>query len=175
MEYKTAQRKGKGENLPVAPHRRRVPIEIVEEETADPKISGSARQSGRSCSSDSKPLIEELPGSAAQPSRLAQIPVKTFQQAKEERTSRTNRTVGGGILRQDGSNADDVSRSKATTTRPDAPPVIKTNRQGKLSTTPITKPVNVFDFQRQWQANTDHEARWTILQVCNRACDPLLF
>lgn len=156
--------------MPVAPYRRRVPIDIVEDadtpaQPAEVKSQGSSK----------RPLIEELPDPTPESVRPSSPVIKSFQQAKEERSTRVTKTIGGGIFKRDGSNSDDVFRAKKTTTTTSSPPVIHTNGNTSIGSTPVPKPANSFEFQRRWQSEPTSDAKWAILHVRTRCLQLHLF
>lgn len=123
------------------------------------EASSSAKRKG--------PLIEEISDSTPAPE--SNTPPKTFQQAKQERETRGPRKVGGGILKRDGSHSAAIFTPKVAipveaATPPPDPVLVESkpvNGLGKAQ----AKSTNAFEFQRQWQSDTDNEARWSLLQA----------
>jgi hypothetical protein len=157
--------------VPVAPYRRRVPIDIVEDADTPPQPAEVKSQG-----SSKRPLIEELPDPTPESVRPSPPVIKSFQQAKEERSTRATKTIGGGIFKRDGSNSDDVFRAKKTTiTASSSPPAIHSNGNTTTASAPMAKPANSFEFQRRWQAESTSDAKWAILHVRTRCLQLYLF
>lgn len=178
------------------PYRRRVPIEIVDtpnislddkkvdqpsenvsiEEISTPGVNSNRTAKTAHSTTRKGPLIEEIPIASPTTSSTEVPPAtaKTFQKAKQERASRT---VGGGIMKRDGSHSSNIFTPKAvvpSSTKPASAtsPSIDSEAASKLvngsgagAKQQFPKPTNAFEFQRQWHSETDHNSRWSILQV----------
>lgn len=186
--------------IPPTPYRRRVPIEIVDtkdtpkdsklqaskssekakrqsppvEEISTPAVKAGGAAKNIQPTEKKTPLIQELPDPPnSTPSNPPQPTApKSFQQAKEERLNRGVRTVGGGIMKRDGSHSNSIFVPK-TVVSPSSEPTSATKPASESSTANgsktsqpknRSKPTNAFEFQRQWQADTDNESRWSVLQ-----------
>ncbi|KAG8774408.1 hypothetical protein FRC15_001312 [Serendipita sp. 397] len=151
------------------PRRRRVPIDIVEDEIPASQTS-KPEEKPFSPSSNKKPLIEEI-----SPSTNAST-LKSFHQVKEERETRKTRIVGGGILKKDGSNAAtifepraSVHASESTNSHVASEPMLSVAEQ------PSKSPTNSFEFQRKWNSTDDIYKKWLILQSLSPNTLPSFF
>ncbi|KAG8847971.1 RNA polymerase II-associated protein 3 [Serendipita sp. 411] len=151
------------------PRRRRVPIDIVEDEILASQTS-KPEEKPLSPSSNKKPLIEEI-----SPSTNAST-FKSFHQVKEERETRITRIVGGGILKKDGSNMATifepraiVHASESTNSDVASQPILSVAEQ------PSKPPTNSFEFQRKWNSTDDLYKKWLVLQSLSPETLPNFF
>ncbi|PVF94639.1 hypothetical protein CPB86DRAFT_788868 [Serendipita vermifera] len=161
---------------PQKPYRRRVPIEIVEDDVVEAKSTDTLQSSSKEESitpetteamQKIKPLIEEIRSPSVANSKPSP---PSFQQAKQDRAQRTYKTVGGGFIKRDGTTPDAVFKPKtiievANTETIQTSPEPEENKepiQSRLYNQP--KPANAFEFQRQWQRFQNLDDRWAILQ-----------
>ncbi|CAG7852200.1 SubName: Full=Uncharacterized protein {ECO:0000313/EMBL:CCA67660.1} [Serendipita indica DSM 11827] len=149
--------------------RRRVPIEIVEDEEA-PTVDGTSTQPS-SVNKDA-PIIEIISEGV---SKESSNPPKSFQQAKQERSSRV-KAVGGGIFKRDGTHSASIFEPKDVTSKPsgNTPPEVESPIVTP-SPAPQEPPRNAFEFSIQWNSAVDDKAKWKILKSVAPQTLPTLF
>jgi hypothetical protein len=171
-----------------ATSRRRVPIEIVEDDSRalrhrDAKIAtqedgkqlkdikdneflqplSSRTISSSACSDDPSSSVKpEQSTIAALPRQTTSTKVQTFKDAKQSRDTTKPSRVGGGIFRSSGNHT--LFNRNEEIPRP-AP--VTTSPPTTVDGTVPKAPMTLFNFTKMWDSHMEDKIRWNILSVCD--------
>ncbi|KAF8133415.1 hypothetical protein EV363DRAFT_1397647 [Boletus edulis] len=150
------------------PRRRRVPIEIVEDDT---RIAAPSKTkdtdllhpvSSRPLKPESKPTTTQVPPSKPQ----------TFVDAKQAREGSKPVRVSGGIIRHTGNHTIVTRTSNETTSSKSTPRPASNNASTPRFSQP---PMTLFQFTKSWETLKTDEDRWNLIRTIPPSSIPALF
>ncbi|KAF8440949.1 hypothetical protein L210DRAFT_3447895 [Boletus edulis BED1] len=150
------------------PRRRRVPIEIVEDDT---RIAAPSKTkdtdllhpvSSRPLKPESKPTTTQVPPSKPQ----------TFVDAKQAREGSKPVRVSGGIIRHTGNHTIVTRTSNETTSSKSTPRPASNNASTPRFSQP---PMTLFQFTKSWETLKTDKDRWNLIRTIPPSSIPALF